>query len=66
MVSLFVQQKLQDGRTNLNQTFSGDSDYPRRKFRPKRFRLQPKRSENKGPTCKVHLYFFIKSTPGYI
>ena len=37
--------KLQNGRTNLNQTFCGDSDYPRREFRLKRFRLQPKRSE---------------------
>ena len=37
--------KLQDGRTNLNQTFCGDSDYPRIEFRPNRFRLRPKRSE---------------------
>ena len=44
-VYLFVRDKLQDGWTNLNQTFCGDSDYPRIEFRPKRFRLQSKRSE---------------------
>ena len=42
---LICSAKLQNGRTNLNQTFCGDSDYPRREFRLKRFRLQPKRSE---------------------
>ena len=44
-IYLFVRDKLQDGWTNLNQTFCGDSDYPRIEFRPKRFRLQSKRSE---------------------
>ena len=44
-VYLFVRDKLQDGWTNLNQTFCGDSDYTRIEFRPKRFRLQSKRSE---------------------
>ena len=41
-IYLFVRDKLQDSRTNLNQTFCGDSDYPWIEFRPKRFRLQPK------------------------
>ena len=44
-IYLFVRDKLQDGRTNLNQTFCGDSDYPRIEFRLKRLWLQPKRSE---------------------
>ena len=45
LVYLFVHQKHQDGWTNLDQTFCGDSDYPGIEFRPKIFRLQPKRSE---------------------
>ena len=58
-MSLFVRQKLQDGQTNLNQTFSGDAHYPRRKFRSKRFRLQPKRSEN----SPFPVRFEIRSPP---
>ena len=44
-IYLFVRDKLQDGWTNLNQTFCGDSDYPRIEFRRKIFRFQSKRSE---------------------